>query len=99
MFGEDFGYYASSGVVLASHRGRVHIISSCKLTIVDYDGGNHQTWYSHIRIDANNWQAVEKGDRIGFIETNEIKANCDCNPKLGKFIFLTRLNTKLSHFS
>ena len=85
VFGEDFGYYGSSGVVLASHRGRIIKINSCKLLIVGYDGENHQTWYSHIRIDESmiNFQHVEQGDRIGFIETDKVKANCECNPKLG----------------
>ena len=83
VFGEDFSYYGSSGIVIASHRGRIHKLSPCKLAIIDYDGGEYQTWYSHIRIDANNFQHVEKGDRIGYIETEQMKANCDCDPKIG----------------
>ena len=55
--------------------------------IVDYDGGEYQTMYSHISIDARDCQHVEKGDMIGIINNEENSANCDCDNKNGKLSF------------
>ena len=76
-FGEDFSYFKSAGTIIAAHRGIAHHLSPCKLAIV---GDNWQTWYSHINIAVGNFQQVEQGDIIAFIEMQRLVANCECDP-------------------
>ena len=85
-FEEDFSYFGSEGTIVASHRGTAHRPhgSPCKLAIV---GVHLQTWYSHMRITVEDYQEVEQGDVIGFVETRRSQANCECDPAYCKCKF------------
>ena len=74
-YGHDFDYFDSEGRVVAAHGGEVFVIASCKLMVRAHD---LWTYYSHIDIKVKSGDRVRPGDLLGFIATNRVNSNCNC---------------------
>ena len=74
-YGYGFDYFGSEGKVVAAHGGEVFRISPCKLMVRAPD---LWTYYSHIRLVANNGDRVRPGDLLGYIELDRASSNCNC---------------------
>ena len=74
-YGHDFDYFESEGKVVAAHGGEVFVIASCKLMVRAHD---LWTYYSHIDIKVKSGDRVRPGDLLGYIATNRVNSNCNC---------------------
>ena len=87
-FGGNFTYVDSLGVVHAAHGGIVHrsLEHPCRMEIagVPEDGDPRlMSRYTHVIVEVENLQRVEKGHAIGLIERRRLEANCACDPARG----------------